>query len=107
MHVQKVITLSSHTNRRNPTPTARRSSSPGTSSASLLVLIQSVAQHLAPFGAHSTAGDHIERLAFSRHDDPINARGPADRDHHLQPRTCCGDIARFTNSLVSQSMVVE
>jgi hypothetical protein len=26
---------------------------------------------LAPFGAHSTAGDHIERLAFSRHDDPI------------------------------------
>lgn len=47
MHVQKVITLSSHTNRRNPTPTARRSSSPGTSSTSLVVLIQSVAQHLA------------------------------------------------------------
>jgi hypothetical protein len=45
LHVHKVITLSSHTNSRNPTPTARRSSSPGTSSASLLVLIQSVAQH--------------------------------------------------------------
>ena len=72
MHVQKVITLSSHTNRRNPTPTARRSSSPGTSSASLLVLIQSVAQHWSRNGTLTAlVGGVRVILTVYRRDEPL------------------------------------